>query len=977
MLKGSKAHHYAQELHSARLKGLFGHGSQTRSSFTELLRKYLKHNPTQSNTAQIAQDEHDMHAEILEFLEQEGFRDASHSNDTPEHIAFPPVMRKGLAFTERVEAGIERLAAAERDKELSIIDAATTVAMRAYGMFMLGLDDETMRLVRVSRILESEPLAPYKAPYTAEVEHHVALVILAAVMNGLALERSAVERGTERLEAALQSYARAIALHEQLRGTDSRRGGRTAPFVDEAERWTETALYRTALLTMRIRGDTPGLAALRAYQAKESRWPSTFRLPQRNVLRNIQAARLNQARAAPPTHAAAGAPAVRTTSQRRVRAAPPTDKPTSAWSDEFTRIKGTVIRTLEQTTSFPRADEPNVNAEKLADQLVLSWQLDGAQGAEGADEVVDLLYGLTRITFRSQTLLRLLVHMLIAAEAYEEASALADKYTLVVETTWQAMGNPPHKREQRDGRGVDGVEEFFDTQLLVAHVEHIHLGDVTRAHERVYHLLTLLDRAPAPDDGEEMRTRLPTIEADAALLARVLRAAGTTAFALARDALPSRRSEAQNEALTLLREATQLDADAAESFYVLALALGQTQATPEALAAARRALELEPAWLDAWHLIVLLLTASKDFQGALDLADEALVQADADEERDAQAVADGVPPTVTRLASLDHPPSARERSASYIRLFATYNTLVELTEGVQAALNGQRELFEAFRARFPLTPNTNAQKRARDLANDAAPQFDPQGPRELTATPAEARAAYRARVERRMLQTLWLMSAASFRRAGDLDQSRDAIQEAESLDALQPDLWVQLALWCLDAQKPGAAVTCLYKALACEADHVPASLHLARLLLQPDALHLRASHAETIAAVGTAQHGAEALTQQVLTDEGIGTELEDEARASNTRSLGAKLDRDDLGPVDPAFAWKNNPSIPPLSIAEGLLRTATLYGGHDVPEAWHLLAQFATQTGRPTHVQRSYLQTALRLERARPVRPLRGALALP
>ena len=148
-----------------------------------------------------------MHAEILEFLEQEGFRDASHSNDTPEHIAFPPVMRKGLAFTERVEAGIERLAAAERDKELSIIDAATTVAMRAYGMFMLGLDDETMRLVRVSRILESEPLAPYKAPYTAEVEHHVALVILAAVMNGLALERSAVERGTERLEAALQSLS--------------------------------------------------------------------------------------------------------------------------------------------------------------------------------------------------------------------------------------------------------------------------------------------------------------------------------------------------------------------------------------------------------------------------------------------------------------------------------------------------------------------------------------------------------------------------------------------------------------------------------------------------------------------------------------------------------------------------------------------------------------------------------------------------
>ncbi|WFC95018.1 hypothetical protein MBRA1_001658 [Malassezia brasiliensis] len=976
MLKGSKAHHYAQELHSARLKGLLGHGSRARSNFTELLRKYLKHNPTQSNTVQIAQDEYDIHAEILQFLEEEGFRDASHSNDTPEHIAFPPVMRKGLAFTERVEAGIERLAAAEREKELSIIDAATTVAMRAYGMFMLGLDDETTRLVAASRILESEPLARHTAPYTAEIEHHVALVILAAVMNGLALERSAAERGAERLEAALQSYARAIALHEQLRGTDTRHGGRAAPFVDEAERWTETALYRTALLTMRIRGDTQGLAALRAYQAKESRWPSTFRLPQRNVLRNIQTAHLNQARTVPTTHAAPGAPAVRTTSQRRVRTVPPTDKPTSAWSEEFTRIKNAVIRTLEQTASFPRADEPNVNAEKLADQLVLSWQLDGAQGMAGTDDVVDLLYGLTRITFRSQTLLRLLVHMLVAAEAYEEASALANKYTLLVETTWKAMGTPPRAREQHDGRGVDGVQEFLDTQLLVAHIEHTHLRDVARAHERVHHLLLLLGRVPAPED-EEMQARLPTIEADAALLARVLRAAGTTAFARARDTLPSRRKEAQDEALKHLREATQLDPDAAESFFALAVVLGQTQATPEALAAARRALELEPAWLDAWHLIVLLLSASQDFQGALDLADEALSQADADEARDAQAVAAGLPPTATRLVSLDYPPSARERSASYMRLFASYNTLVELTEGVQAALSGQRELFEAFRARFPLTPSAKAQKRAHEVALDTAPQFDPHGARELTETPAQARGAYRESVERRLLQTLWLMSAASFRRAGDHDQARDAIQEAENLDAFQPDLWVQLALWCLDAQKPGAAVTCLYKALACEADHVPASLHLARLLLQPDALHLRASHAETIAAVGTAQHGAEALTQQVLNDKGIGAELEDEARASNTRTLGAKLDRDDLGPVDPAFAWKNNPSIPPLSIAEGLLRTATLYSGHDVPEAWHLLAQFASQTGRPTHVQRSYLQTALRLQRARPVRSLREALALP
>lgn len=44
-----------------------------------------------------------------------------------------------------------------------------------------------------------------------------------------------------------------------------------------------------------------------------------------------------------------------------------------------------------------------------------------------------------------------------------------------------------------------------------------------------------------------------------------------------------------------------------------------------------------------------------------------------------------------------------------------------------------------------------------------------------------------------VLVKLWLMSAASFRRAGKLEECRGAIQEAESLNGDDPDIWVQVS----------------------------------------------------------------------------------------------------------------------------------------------------------------------------------------
>jgi len=46
--------------------------------------------------------------------------------------------------------------------------------------------------------------------------------------------------------------------------------------------------------------------------------------------------------------------------------------------------------------------------------------------------------------------------------------------------------------------------------------------------------------------------------------------------------------------------------------------------------------------------------------------------------------------------------------------------------------------------------------------------------------------------ENRLLSDLWLMSAATFRRLGKIEQAKGAIQEAEVKDEGNPNVWVQV-----------------------------------------------------------------------------------------------------------------------------------------------------------------------------------------
>lgn len=88
--------------------------------------------------------------------------------------------------------------------------------------------------------------------------------------------------------------------------------------------------------------------------------------------------------------------------------------------------------------------------------------------------------------------------------------------------------------------------------------------------------------------------------------------------------------------------------------------------------------------------------------------------------------------------------------------------------------------------------------------------------------------------ESRLLSSLWLMSAATFRRLGKIEQAKGAIQEAEVKDENNPGVWVQLGLYYLamGESRRQEAVDAFRKALFVGPDDVAAGVGLARVYLE-------------------------------------------------------------------------------------------------------------------------------------------------
>ncbi|KAJ3970420.1 hypothetical protein EV361DRAFT_283689 [Lentinula raphanica] len=167
--------------------------------------------------------------------------------------------------------------------------------------------------------------------------------------------------------------------------------------------------------------------------------------------------------------------------------------------------------------------------------------------------------------------------------------------------------------------------------------------------------------------------------------------------------------------------------------------------------------------------------------------------------------------------------------------------------------------------------------------------------------------------ENRLLSDLWLMSAATFRRLGKIEQAKGAIQEAEVRDEANPGVWVQLGLYYVALGRSMAAIEAFQKALFISSDDVGASVHLARAYLFPD--------------------------------ESFHKKYKEEAIPEN------------------------------IDLAAGLLSHLTQGAAWDISEAWYFLAKAYGLQGRKER-ERDCLILALKLSENRGVRDLNAALGL-
>lgn len=191
----------------------------------------------------------------------------------------------------------------------------------------------------------------------------------------------------------------------------------------------------------------------------------------------------------------------------------------------------------------------------------------------------------------------------------------------------------------------------------------------------------------------------------------------------------------------------------------------------------------------------------------------------------------------------------------------------------------------------------------------------------------------------RLLSDLWLMSAATFRRLGKIDQAKGAIQEAEVKDENNPAVWVQFGLYYIAIGLYQHAVDTFQKALFICPDDVAATVHLSRLYLDPD----------------------------------LNARLHSAANQSTATKMTTSLSSEAKPTIDSSnFSTALLPSLD-VDLAAGMLSYLTKGKGWNVPEAWYYLAKAYGLQGRK-EAEKKILRLALEFSERRGVRDIGSAL---
>jgi tetratricopeptide (TPR) repeat protein len=287
-------------------------------------------------------------------------------------------------------------------------------------------------------------------------------------------------------------------------------------------------------------------------------------------------------------------------------------------------------RLLAETTTFPRAGEVNWRVARFVESCVQMWERAG-YGQYHAKEVIKILWWAIEMTFHSQSVLRHLARLLHATGQHQDARRIFEIYVKLVlkarqtaqpDVVLQLKSNKvddeltaaeavAKEAKETDEKPMEGAEVEMDSDIDLIKTLVFGARLFTREIENPSEAWRYAVLA-----GDVISLNSSSFDKD--VHARVEQCKGTVRMAMAYyDGDVSTRPTLQAQGVAHLIAASKLSPSNPLIKYHLAYAQAEAREIASALDTVREAIELLPTNVEAWHLLALMLTATKDWTGAL------------------------------------------------------------------------------------------------------------------------------------------------------------------------------------------------------------------------------------------------------------------------------------------------------------------------------------------------------------------------
>ncbi|KAG0353593.1 hypothetical protein BGZ54_002181 [Gamsiella multidivaricata] len=833
------------------------------AAFPEFARRYVKHNKDGVvNTALLEMTVGE--AELKARKAQQWTQSAS-LDDTPESIAHSPLIKQA-AIQEAVEKleGVLARGTDEHQEYAAIVLARAALATDA-------LD----RLQRVAHYLQNIQLPPTRIP----MGYSFALVICGLTVKGMTLE----EEG--RISEAIVSYDNVSVLVQSNPNERS----------DELNSWTEHALYRASMLKLRQGDQLAAIRSLRAYHNLALQWPGQFRLARRATMYRYFSAALSSSLKA---HGANGF-----TNGTSAMADDQSQFYPAALSLEIAQVHAYWEDALYAVTSFPKANEKNWRVLVMIEQIMEDRKAIGPGNDADKRVLVETIYRASQKTFQSPRILRFLFFALVDMGQYDEAVLALKAYLDLVEINLKVkptMVDDAHTHEQRVKLDIESDYDVTTVMIEGSRLYGKELGQPAEALSCAERALANIHQYLQEEDTQELLfnaynyqgiaygllaskvhepEKRPNLYAKAVeSFEKAIQVSPTIFDAHYYLALQLAEMREVAKAIAAVKQSLSHNASHIPSWHLLALLLSSQKDYERALNICSIALK-ESDWdlaqtdgfsasqLDGEDYLALRITQAvlhdqvhgpesalepqealfvlytKVFAPEPSSVGESLYDIQSVRRRDQSDVEQASGSTVIGRPRAGSILSVRSRSGN--------------SDAGQSLGNSNGSTLDIPKPNYASSVtsigSSGSKKKGKLIppaAVAAAAAANATSGKGLQSIPPvvqrpTGKSVLRTTRANKVLATLWLMSASAFGRLDRMEEALKAIEEAERVDASNPDVWYQLGLLYAAQGDQETASVSYSKALALAPYHAACLTRVGRSYLEAGSLEMAENMLET------------------------------------------------------------------------------------------------------------------------------------